>query len=121
MSNEITASVNIQVTNGDYKDSFYKSISIDQTTAGVAGGIYSVTTSESNVPFTTITTNGVLCLQNLDDTNFILAGLDDSGTGKFIFKIPAGGLAYFQMIPSVNLRVKADTATCRLRFWMQNA
>src|SRR4051794_16541464 len=104
MANEITYSMTVTCTNGSYSEIFRRQGTITQALQGAASGIQTIGTSEENLILTDITTNGAICLQNLDATNFVDWGLNDSGTMKAIGRIKPGESQFWRLKPGTTLR-----------------
>lgn len=123
MSSEITGQVSVYCSNGNYKGQFNQTLAIDQAAQGAAAGIHTVTTSEGNLSLGDVTTAGVCCLQSLEPTggNYVDWGLDDSSTLKAIGRLAPGEVAVFRLVPSVNLRMKAHTASVSVAYWVLQA
>lgn len=116
MANEIRITLQLQVINGDFKDGFTYSDQWDQTAIGASAGVQIVGTSAENLDLGDVATNGVLVLHNLDDTNFVTYGLNDSAAIKACGKIKPGEVALLRLVPGIDLMCQADTADVKLRF-----
>ena len=116
MSDEINISLNVQVTNGNMKETISPgTLQIDQSAVGRAGHAQSIGTSAETVSLGDISTNGVLYLRNLDETNYITFGpQSDAGTIEVLGKLKAGEFALLRLAPSIVLWAQADTAACLL-------
>ena len=90
-------------------------ISVDQATARHSDAIHAIGTSEENVTFGDVTAEGYLILQNLDATNFVEYGQDDSSTMKETGNLLAGDVHLIRLADGETLRMKADTASCDVR------
>lgn len=116
MANEITLKFSLQAENGFLKQSVnIGQLQIDQAAAGMAGGAQEIGTSEEVVDFGDVSTEGLLFLRNLDDTNYIEFGPEDTGAMVAVGKLEPGEFAFFRVKPSVVLRAQADTAACLLQ------
>ncbi len=114
MANEIKLRLSFLVENGFFKDSFQGGqINIDQANPGRGGYVQVIGTSEEIIVFGDVTTGGVLFMRNLDSTNFITYGPDNSGMvgGS---KMKPGEPAFFRITPGTTWLAKADTASCKL-------
>ena len=121
MADEFTASINVRLANGTLKDSFNPgSLKFDQSNQGKWSSIVNIGTSEEDVTFTDITTEGLCVLQNLDTTNYVSWGKKDgSNNMQAIGRLPAapsstepGMPAVFMYEPGATLRMQANTAAC---------
>ena len=116
MANEITLKFSLQAENGFLKQSVnIGQLQVDQAAAGMAGGAQEIGTSEEIVDFGDVSTEGLLFLRNLDDTNYIEFGPEDTGAMVAVGKLEPGEFAFFRVKPSVVLRAQADTAACLLQ------
>ena len=116
MANEITLKFSLQVENGFLKQSVnIGQLQVDQAAAGMAGGAQEIGTSEEVVDFGDVSTEGLLFLRNLDDTNYIEFGPEDTGAMVAVGKLEPGEFAFFRVKPSVVLRAQADAAACLLQ------
>src|SRR4051812_29736164 len=55
---------------------------------------------------------GILYMQNLDDTNYIQWGYNDAGTLRVVGRIPPNEYVRMRVEPSGDIRCKANTAAC---------
>lgn len=120
MADEITVTDSASIVNGDFRDTldFGGTYRIDQTTAGSASGTRSIGTSAENLVMTDITTPGILYVRNLDDTNFVEVGVDNTGFVAMAKLLPDDPPARFRVADSTTIQLKADTATCQIQFWV---
>jgi hypothetical protein len=119
MANEINLSVTFTITNGYLKDTFSPgTIQITQTTKGVAGHAQSIGTAAAEIiDIGDIATNGYAILRNIDATNFVTWGPQDSGSGGAMItcgKLKPGEIAVFRLATAVVLMAQADTAAVKL-------
>lgn len=84
---------------------------------GLTSGITTVTTSAANISITYNGTIGLGIVYNLDTTNYIQLGWDDTG---FVTadKIPAGKWCVKWFDPSRTWQWQANTASCKVRLIM---
>ena len=116
MANEITLTVGLQLVNGNLRVQFPQVASqYTQTTSGLSDQVLSIGTSEENVSFTDVTTPGVTVLHNLDSTNYVEYGMSDAGTMKTLGKLMPGDKHVLRLAASTTLRMKANTAACKVR------
>jgi len=96
------------------------SVTLTQTTFGYFGGVLSIGTSEEDITFTDVTTPRRLCMMNMDATNFVKFGPKSGGAMvEFGRLYPDSSPASFDLGPSgVTLRMIADTAACKVLFWL---
>lgn len=124
MANEITVNISTTLANPvstsgntpQLKDSFAPgAIKLNQATQLMFSEAITCTTVDTAITFTGVTTQGWCMLQNLDTTNFVNIGPNNAGSIlTFIRLVPNGGIACFQLDPTVGFRVKADTASCKV-------
>lgn len=81
----------------------------------MAGGIQNIGTSAENLNFGEVSTPGYAVFVNLDDTNFVELGWDDTGFVGAV-KILKGQFAIIPLNPSRTWQAKADTAACDLYY-----
>ena len=120
MANEITALVQLKLSNGNLKfpSLFGNTFRFDQTTAKAPFQTnFNAGTSEETLSFGDVTPGYVL-LVNTDDTNYIDWGFT---TGQLDGRLePAssattlGGVALLRLNASQSIIVQADTAACDL-------
>lgn len=111
MADELTFQVGIRVNNGARVAFGGRSIRVDQ--AGIGFGVpgtISVLTSGTTVDLSALTTEGLIYIENLDDTNFVEYG----GTTDKPFRINPGEAHAMRMNPGETLHMAADTATVQM-------
>lgn len=115
---EITVTFTLQVANGSYKETYQPGvISIEQAAVGRGGYVQTIGTSEEEVVFGDVATEGYALLRNLDATNFIEYGPHSGGSGGAMVamgKLKAGEMAWLRLKPGITLYAQADTAPCKL-------
>lgn len=115
MADEITVVSRVKLINDVLKSDFNPgSLLLTQTTAGIFDSVRSITTTETSVTLTGITTPRVCVLYNLDATNYVEAG---TTTADYPFKLrPASMASVFELnAGKTTLYLKANTATCKVR------
>lgn len=116
MAGEIKVTIQGKLNNGGYKSDFNNGQnSITQSTVGAAQGIQTVGTSAENIAGGDVGTPGYLFLKNLDSTNFVEIGVDNTGFVE-MGKLTAGQEACFPVADSTTIQLKADTASCKVAF-----
>ena len=114
MANEITLQVKAKLNNASLKHTFDPGIKqITQTGIGLHAPVVSVGTSEEDFDPGDIAGAdlGVICLLNLDTTNYVTWGAKDT-TMKAIGRLMPGEPAFLRLEPSITIRWIADTAAC---------
>ena len=116
MANEITINLVVQILNGTFRDSIQPGqTQIDQSAIGRAGHVQEIGTSPEVVDLGDVSTNGILFLQNHDDTNYITYGpQSDAATIEVMNKLKPGEWAIMRLAPSIVLWAQADTDDCLL-------
>jgi len=111
MSQEITLTASLAVSNGSYKDSMTPStLKINQTNQLGLSGSKSFSTSDTAFTTTGLTTLGLMMIQNLDPTNYIDIGPDSGGAIIPFIRLKAGEFAVFRLKPGITFRTQANTA-----------
>jgi len=115
MANEITYNIFFEVEKGGAK--FTRATGSQNITVSgdhIAAGTQNVGTSAEALEKGGITTTGMLYIHNLDGTNFVEVGYDDTGF-KPTVKVKAGEYAAFRLTQSTP-QVKADTAAVNIEY-----
>lgn len=117
MAAEIRVRATLSVNNGNFKlpELASGAFTFDQTTPG--GGLpgeVQVTTTGAALDLSALTGKGWLWMKNLDPTNFVQWGADNTGL-ELVGRLEPGEPAIFRLDPSGTLFLKADTATCRVQ------
>jgi len=116
MANEIQLSTSIKVANGNFAESITRSLSVNQSNIGAAGGSQVVPTTSAGTAITisTLTAFGFAVFQNLDATNFVQIGVQVSGTFYPLLKLFPGESNQLRLEPSATPYARADTASVKL-------
>lgn len=122
MADEITLNVRLQLDNGALDYDFRPgTITVDQATAGLSSQVLSIGTSEESISFGDVATEGVCCLYNLDATNYVDWGVDNT-TMQAIGRLkPSHIPAVFSMKAGTTLKMQANTAACKVLIIMFEA
>lgn len=116
MANEIQTTLNVAVVNGNFRQTFAPgTIQITQAAQGAHSPIVSVGTSEEDLTTGDVGTLGVLCLRNLDTTNYVQWGPKSGGAMVAIGRIKAGEVAFLRLEPGITIRWIANTAACKVQ------
>lgn len=121
MANEITLTVRCDISNANLINSFNPGAKqFTQTTQGLHAPVVSVGTSEEDFDPGDVTAanQGILCMRNLDTTNFVKYGPKSGGSMVEFGRIKAGEIQTFRLAPSVVMRWIADTAACKVQCWL---
>lgn len=124
MATTLTAQLNVQVVFNNFKDSVSPgSMTITLSGQGAVSGIQAIGTSSEDLDYGDLSAANIgwCFLQNLDATNFVTYGLNDSATIKEIGRLNATEWCFFRLKPSAQLMLKADTAACNVAFKVYRA
>ncbi len=122
MANEITLSTNLAVKNPATGTAWTSTIrpavfSITQNALGEVGSVVSIPTTITDLVITGLATAGLAWFMNLDATNYIQVGIDQTGTlAPFVHLKPGEGYVV-RLEPGINLAAKSHTAPCLL-WWV---
>jgi hypothetical protein len=114
MATELTSTISVtHSANGvDFAETVVSSTE-DLTGNGITAGVLSVATSAAAVPLGGVSTAGVAYFKNLDATNYLEIGWDDSGFVAAAKLLP-GQVA---LIPLVNAPwARANTGACLMQY-----
>lgn len=114
MANELTLSMQADLTNGRLRESFIPnggSIQVTQTTARAFGGTFGLTTSEEVLSAGDVATLGWMFLQNMDDTNNVIYGPESGGALVPFGLLKPGEAAAIRLQTGITIRAKAAAGT----------
>ena len=123
MADEITLTVQLRVSKGNFDPGTvrFSNLQFDQTAIGKAGGVQEISTSEENLNSGDLTNVGWLLMKNLDDTNYVQWGQDNSSTMQTVGRMEAGEVALLRVEPGIGVRLKANTAAVDIEFhWFED-
>lgn len=123
MADEITLTVQLRVSKGNFDPGTvrFSNLQFDQTAIGKAGGVQEIGTSEENLNSGDLTNVGWLLMKNLDDTNYVQWGQDNSSTMQTVGRMEAGEVALLRVEPGIGVRLKANTAAVDIEFhWFED-
>ena len=116
MADEIRVFMKVTLTNGYLKNDFESGqLAIDQATQGLHATVVSVGTSEEDMPVGDVATPGVLCIRNLDATNYITYGPKSAGSMVAVGRLEPGDAALLRLDPAATIRWIANTAACKIQ------
>jgi len=116
MADEYKLTIKSKLNNGGYKvDWSNGQLSVTQSAEGAASGVQAVGTSAENIAGGDVTTPGYLHLKNLDSTNYVEFGKDNTGFVA-VGKLEAGEEAVFRVADSSTIQLKANTASCNVAY-----
>ena len=113
MANEITVNFSITLSGGNYKWNYSLNEQFDQSATGFDTQVQSVGTSEEDITFTGISTEGWLFMRNLDGTNYVDWGAKDESM-KTIGRLQPDEFCFIKMNAAATLRMQANTAACEV-------
>jgi hypothetical protein len=113
MANEITIGLTFDVRKDNLQFTYAPgTFSLTMTgTGGPTPGYVTIGTTEEQVQFTELGTEGWLVLQNLDATNYVRWGF---ATGVYGGRVEAGEVALFRLNPAASIFMIADTAAVKM-------
>ena len=96
-----------------------KTDTVTMTGSRVTANIQEIGTSEEAIDFGDISDGGYILIRNADPSNFVELNQDAAPT-KYSIRLNATEYALFRVGGgSANaLRAKADTAACRVQYWL---
>lgn len=116
MADEFSLTINGRVDKDPLLEIIQENFSLDISAIGMAAGIQVVGTTAEAVVTTDVSSLGWCYMKNMDTTNFILYGPDDGGTMKDFGKMKPGEPALVRLKPGITMKVKADTASCKMLY-----
>lgn len=120
MADEITITARMSLSNNALAFTQNKvNQKYDQSTAEFDAGTQNIGTSEENLSVT-VTTPGYLYLENLDSTNYVQWGQDNSSTMQTVGRLKAGEIALFRVDSGQTVRMQANTAAVDIYYVMFN-
>ena len=119
MANEITVSLRAKVVNGNLTNEFNPgTLQITQAAQGMYAPVVAVGTSEEDLLSPDVATPGIMCLRNLDATNYVDWGPKSGGSMVAVGRLKAGEVALIRIGSSVTIRWVANTASVKVQVWM---
>lgn len=122
MANEIQLTIGLNYANGG--DTAFIAptvVSITQNANGRFAGERLITTADTAITFTGITTNGRLLIKNCDANNYVAYGPESGGALVPLGKLMPGQWDTINLYPGAVLRMQANSASCRVQFEHLNA
>ena len=115
MSDEITVSMDLDLTNGDLERSVeVSSLQFDQAATGCIWQVVNAAAADEAIVTTELTSLGWCFMRNLDSTNYVEWGPDSGGSLVVCGRLEAGEIALFRLSPAITLRTQANTAAVEL-------
>lgn len=115
MANEITVTAQLRVIEGnlDTQRQGAANVQFDITGAKVDSGVQNIGTSEENIALVNVSNPAWCYIRNLDATNYVQVGQDDTSVMKELIRLPPDGFTVFPMDAGLSaLRCKANAAAC---------
>jgi hypothetical protein len=120
MANQLTVTFN---ATGTFGTNFSETIRPGLTTIalnaqGFAGNIQTIGTTAEDLDYGDVSAAnvGMIYIRNLDSTNFVDYGLNDSASLKAIGRLGPGEWNWLRLKPSAQLMLQADTAACAVQY-----
>jgi hypothetical protein len=116
VANELRFTGATDLFNGALMDSTpQQTLLVTQSLASLLSKVVSVTTSESDLSTTEVTTLGWAWIQNLDTTNYVQWGPKNASNNmQVIGRLKPGEWALLRLEPGITIRWKANTAACKV-------
>lgn len=115
MADEISIVVSMSFDKGGAKAERSESLSVDVTGDAFTHEIQEVgTTEEELAQGADLGTPGYIFVKNLDATNYVEVG---STTGVYDIRLKAGEVALYRH-NSATIYAKANTAACKVEYWL---
>lgn len=116
MANEITASLTLSVSNGDYDNRFSASnVKSDQATQAGVAGVVTVGTSITTLSISPVTDAGYAAFRNLSThtsgTHYISVGAYDGTNLQEFARLSRGMAAVVPLKPAITISLQAVTST----------
>lgn len=92
-----------------------KTTSITQSGNIVYSDTPTIATSATTITTGSISTLGIMVVENLDASNFVKIAVDDGGTPKYWGKVKAGESFAFRLLPGTTVKMIADTAAVKVQ------
>lgn len=122
MADEIRYSIRLQCTNGDYSGDFAKQNKVaDQAAQGAASGIQVIGDTTEALYGGDLSTEGILCLANLDTVAYVTFGPYISGAQMTCGRLKPGESAMFRAEPNVQMNMTAQSGTVKVQYlWLED-
>lgn len=112
MASEITLNATLQVINGQINSKLSKVLRVDQTTAGAVQRTQSITTSDTVLVLTGVTTPRALAIVNLSDEFSVKIGATVAGAIAPLGRLGPGEIAMIPLEPAAVVRCQGVGGTC---------
>jgi hypothetical protein len=112
MANELSISGNFRYSKNGITQTRAYSDSITVSGNGIAHNVQVIGTTAEVIAIGDVASAGYSFLMNIDATNFVEIGREDTGTFRAVVKLLPGEFAIFRA--GATLYGKADTANCRV-------
>ena len=84
-------------------------------------GTQTINTTITDITLTTVGTPGFLGIRNLDLTNYVDIGYDDSGTLRNLIRLYPQEYCNFRLVPGKTLAAQAISSSCIVEFLILEA
>lgn len=118
MANSIALLMGIQHTRTSPQNPVHvptRTITITQSGNVVWSDTVSIATSATTITPGSVSTLGVMVVENLDAANFVKIAVDDGGTPKYWGKVKAGESFPIRLLPGTTVKMIADTAAVKVQ------
>jgi hypothetical protein len=117
MANELTLqfSMSFSKTGSASLDKRSGNASVTVTGTDVIMATQSIGTSAEDIALGDITTSGYMFVHNLDGTNYVEIGKDDTGTFEAVVKLKAGEYGLFRLATTAP-QAKANSGACLIEY-----
>lgn len=111
MADEIRIAGELSVNNEGLQASKSVQAQLDQTAPGSVARKQTIPTSDTVITLTGVTTPKAVCIENLDDTNYVKIGPTSGGAIVPLARLSPGSVMVVELEPGVVLRGQANTAS----------
>ena len=112
MADEISINLGVRIVKDEYSATVDERFT-DDFVIGEGGGVQEIGTTEEALVFGDVAVEGWLYLKNVDATNLIDFGPDDSGM-VIIGRLYPGEACLLRLLPGVTVKAKANAAAADL-------
>lgn len=115
MANELRVHTSLQLRDGNARTEDTGTVQVSPSAKKAISKTVSVTTSAAALDFTGLTAARYIALRNLDTTNYVDIGPDNTGTMVGLIRLLAGESCMLPLKPSTTIKAQANTATCSVQ------
>jgi len=120
MANEIKVTLNFTLSNGEQNWKVQPgTLRFDQAAIGGHAPIVTINTSAAeDIPTGDVGTLGWMVMQNLSTANYVTWGPKSTDGMHAIGRLEPTEPALFRLEPGTTWQAQADTAACKVQFWI---